>query len=90
MAIGDRTSARPRTIDGVTFHCYHAGILKYEWLSVDRRAVVVSNSRHTVYLASVDGNFIYSTGQRCLVKRFRKQESAMRAAAKAIKKGIRT
>lgn len=90
MATGDRTSARPRIIDGVTFYCYHAGILKYEWRSADGRAVVVSNSRHTAYLASVDGSVIYSKGQRCLVKKFRKQDSAMLAAVKVIKKGVKT
>lgn len=85
MATGDKTSAHPRTIDGATFYCYHTGILKSAWRTTDGRCVVEANSRHTAYYASVDGSFIYSKGQRCLIKQFRKQTSAMKEAVKIMK-----
>jgi hypothetical protein len=74
-----RTSARPQTIDGVTFHCYRAGILRHKWVSEDGRLEVQSNYNADTYCASVDGTAIEGVDPR-KAKRFRTQKGAMAAA----------
>ena len=89
-APGRRTTAQPLVVDGVTFLCYHAGILRYAWRSEDGRIEVARNAGNaTTYRASVDGKPIASSrpcadGLRTpKAKRFMTQDAAMRAAVKA-------
>lgn len=67
-----RTGARPQTISGVTFNCWHTGILRYEWRSDDNRLAAGSNYNKATYYGEVDG-------QR-LGKKFRTLTNAMAAA----------
>jgi len=83
-APGRRTSAQPRVVDGVTFFCYHAGVLRYAWRSEDGRIEVARNAgRSTTYRASVDGVPIRGTSFNGLARRFLTEAAAMRAAVKA-------
>lgn len=75
----DRTSARPIIVDGVTFHCYRTGILRYVWTSEDGRLEVGSNHHADTYCAAVDGTAIEGANPH-KAKRFRSQSAAMLAA----------
>lgn len=79
MAYGDRTGAKPITIDGVTFHCYHTGILRYEWRSEDSRLRVQRNYNSDTHCASVDGTSIEGANP-LRARRFRTFKGAMAAA----------
>jgi hypothetical protein len=87
---GRRTTAPPLVVAGVTFLCYHAGVLRYQWRSEDGRIIVARNAGNaTTYRASVDGKPIASS-RPCAdgfgtpkAKRFMTQDAAMRAAVKA-------
>ncbi len=75
-----RTSRAPIVVDGVTFESYRTGINQYALFVGDpseRRAVVRHNFSGSTYQAQVNGQTIG--------KRYRTEEAAMRAAAKALK-----
>lgn len=68
-----RTGAKPKVVEGVTFHCHRNGTLRYEWRSEDGRVRCGDRSGTlSTYYAIVDGA-MWST-------RFRSLENAMRAA----------
>ena len=65
-----RTKALPITVEGVTFHCYHTGILRHEWRSED--GLFAAGKRSKLYYAR--------TGEVYDTRKFRTLERAMRAA----------
>jgi len=71
-----RTSAPPKTIDGVTFHCYHLGIMRTEWRSEDGRLKSGATPSFN-HWASVDGQVIGN--------RYRSTDAALCAAVKALR-----
>lgn len=75
--MADRTAARPCVVDGVTFHCYRTGILRYQWRSEDGRCAVGRNYERSTHYAAVDGT--------SLKPNFRSIETAMHAAVKRAK-----
>jgi hypothetical protein len=77
-----RTSAQPRVIDGAEWTCWHVGILQYQWRSECGRATASRWSYKTTCYASVDGV--------CIGSRYQNIENAMKAATKALKKGVAT
>lgn len=77
--ISARTSASPKVVDGVTFHCYRAGILRYEWWSEDGRLCVGRNYNCDTYCAAVDGTAIDGVNP-LKAKRYRTESAAMIAA----------
>jgi hypothetical protein len=69
------TGARPIVIDGVTFRCFHTGVLRYEWRADGPTKIKVrQNHNHKTYSAWVD--------TFCVGSRFRSVEAAMRGAMK--------
>jgi len=73
------TSAKPRTIHGVTFRCYKAGVMQTHWISDDDRCRVgLRGMNYSTYYAFVD--------DKGLGKKFRKLERAMEAAVKEMNK----
>lgn len=66
-----RTGAKPISIGGVEWNCYHVGILRYEWRSEDGRCTAGSRSSGT-YWSTVDGSMLKT--------RFRSLKNAMIAA----------
>ncbi len=73
-----RTSAAPKTIDGITFECWKTGIMQTAWKTADGRATVYRPSHRATYYAYLDGVVI---GQRFLT-----HENAMKAVVKVMKK----
>lgn len=71
---GDRTSALPKTVDGITFHCYNVGALRTIWRSEDRELAAGIWRSGSTYYAIV--------GLQRFDKRFRSLENAMRFAVK--------
>lgn len=71
------TSAKPITVEGVTFRCWHTGILRYEWRSDDGLIIVARNYRRSTWNAVVNGVEIG--------RRFLGLQSAILAAIKASK-----
>lgn len=69
-----RTSAPPKVIDGVTFHCYRTGIQQYLWRSEDGRCCAWSPTYRDTHAASVDGKGI--------PRRFMSLDNAMKAAVR--------
>lgn len=67
-----RTSAPPKAIEGVTFHCYRTGIGRYRWRSEDSRIEADRNFEASTYWSSLDGSTFKT--------RFRSMEAAMRHA----------
>ena len=74
-----KTGARPRTVAGETFECWHVGILRYEWRNANGNLSVASNYKLTGYHAHVNGKYIM-TGKK--PKRFLTMATAMAAAVK--------
>lgn len=69
-----RTSAGPKRFNGITFHCYHVGILKYQWRSEDdARGGGRRSHRSSSYYAFRNGEY--------LTTRFRSLDNALKAAA---------
>jgi hypothetical protein len=83
----DRTSAKPITVDGVTFHCYRCGILRAHWVSEDGRISVQRNHNADTYSAGLDGNGIAGANPM-KSKRFRTQSAAMLAGVLKMRAGI--
>jgi hypothetical protein len=75
-----QTSTPPIIVDGVTFNCFHVGVLKYVWRSEDGKLEIRSRHSGGTYTAMVNGDYIW-TGDNA--KRFRSQRAAMRAAVAA-------
>lgn len=75
---GDRrTSAKPITIDGVTFECWKTGIMSTAWKSQDAAAVIYRPAHKSTYTAIVNGDAIG--------RRYFGINGAMKAAVKAMK-----
>lgn len=77
-----RTSSGHKIIDGVQFHSYRVGICRYASMTEDGRIKVMRNYEKSTYGASTDGKLILGSGGK--PKRFRDQETAMRAAVAAL------
>lgn len=75
------TGAPPRTIEGVTFRCYHTGITQYEWWSDDGRFAVYGYFSKSGYSAWVDGHLIQSAASGH-GKNFRTFDNAVKAIVK--------
>lgn len=74
--IFERTSAPPRTIDGMTFRCYRVGIMKNEWHADSDRSISIGSTLSLAsHWASVDGRVIGNS--------YRDLTGALKAAAKA-------
>ena len=71
-----RTSRKPVTVEGVTFESWTTGVLNYSMITTDGRGHVSRNYNRSTYSAGVDG--------RNLGNRFRTEEGAMRAVARAL------
>lgn len=74
---GAPTSGAPKVWEGITFRPYRVGVNRYARISDDFRVVVWDSPYSNTFRASVDGRF--------LEKKFRKPETAVRAACAAIK-----
>lgn len=75
-----RTSAKPIVVEGVVFHCYKVGVLRYAYRSEDDRIMVKRGvGASKTYVAIVDGEPV-KTGAKA--KRFHAMVSAMKAAVK--------
>lgn len=75
------TGAPARTIEGVTFRCYHTGITQYEWWSDDGRFAVYGYFSKSGYSAWVDGHLIQSAASGH-AKNFRTFDNAVKAIVK--------
>jgi hypothetical protein len=73
-----KTSAKPIVVDGVTFECWHTGIMQYVWRSQDGHANVYRPSHRASHTAVVDSEKIG--------RLYRSQSGAMKAAVAAMKK----
>ena len=71
------TAARPREVAGFTWRCYTTGICKTEWRADGAALAVGDRQVGTTYWATANGALIG--------KRFRSRDTAMKAAAKALK-----
>ncbi|MBO0715736.1 MAG: hypothetical protein J2P55_00165 [Rhizobiales bacterium] len=76
-----RTGARPMVVEGVTFHCYHVGIQRYEWRSEDGRLRVGRNFESPSFYAIINGRTVLGPDGR-RAKRFHLLSTAMAAAVK--------
>lgn len=71
-----RTGATPYTVNGVTFECWHAGIVRYVWRSQDGRLEFMRNYNKSTYTAVMDR-------QHVIGRLFRARASAAHALVKA-------
>lgn len=88
MSIPDdyrRTSAPPRTINQIVFHCYK-GRFNTAWYSEDGRLRVKQRSGAETFIAWVDDEFIAGSNPD-KAKRFRTMDAAMLAATFGLASG---
>lgn len=76
-----KTSAGHKPIDGVQFHSYRVGILRYMRISADGQIMTQANHRSSAYSGYVIGHgaILNNTGK---TKRFQSEIAAARAAVK--------
>lgn len=80
-----RTGAGHKPIDGVQFHSYSTGVLRYARISDDGRIMTTANHRSDTYEARVIGHGpVIGAGGK--PKRFRSQDAAAREAIKVWRK----
>lgn len=70
-----RTSAKPVTIDGMTWECWHVGIMQTKWRS----------GEWYVYQRPYRCGWVASSATFLVGMRFGTRESAMKAVAKFVK-----
>lgn len=81
-----RTSAGHKPIDGVQFHSYHTGILRYARISEDGQIMTAAHHRASTYEAAVIGHGYLRGPDGKKTKRFRTQDAAALAAIKVWRK----
>lgn len=71
-----------KTVDGVVFRCYRAGIMRFVMCSDDFRITVQRRTDADTFTAAIDGVYIQGAGDSGRAKRFRSEWNAMEAGVK--------
>lgn len=80
------TSAKPHVVGGLTFRCYHSGVLTYVWETVDHKCGArarYSKSTYSAYCRDIETGGYKTVMRKNKPVYFRTLDNALKAAAEA-------